>query len=354
MSVTVLVTRAGTGASNNLLRSLRAGLPDARLVGVNSDRFVLKKAPADLRVLLPNDHAALDVALLDVVEREGVDLVIAGDDGDVVALGALRRRLERRLFLPSDDAIARCQDKLVLAAWLAARAVPVPETVALPDSASVGAAWARLGGGRLWCRLRQGSGSRGAIPVTDPAQVLAWIDYWERMRDVPPGSFTLAEYLPGRDYACQSLWKDGDLVLVKTVERLSYFGGGSSPSGVSSTPALAKTVVAPRVVEVCRAAVRALDPQASGVFAIDLKENAGGEPCVTEVNAGRFFMITPVFDLTGKRNMAATYVRLALAESLGFRDEYEIVEDYYLVRDLDTWPAIHHADEFFEGIEEVG
>ena len=58
-----------------------------------------------------------------------------------------------------------------------------------------------------------------------PEQAQAWILYWEEMRDVPASSFTLSEYLPGRDFLCQSLWKDGALVLANTFERLSYSGG---------------------------------------------------------------------------------------------------------------------------------
>jgi hypothetical protein len=48
--------------------------------------------------------------------------------------------------------------------------------------------------------------------------------------------------------------------------------------------------------------------------------------------------------------MPATYVRLGLGEPVDLRDEYDVVEDYYLVRDLDTLPAVFHADELFEGI----
>src|SRR6185436_16299755 len=57
---------------------------------------------------------------------------------------------------------------------------------------------------------------------------------------VSTASFTLSEYLPGRDFAAQGLWRDGELLLLKVCERLSYFGGGSQPSGTSSTPALGK------------------------------------------------------------------------------------------------------------------
>jgi hypothetical protein len=36
---------------------------------------------------------------------------------------------------------------------------------------------------------------------------------------------------------------------------------------------------------------------------------------------------------------------------VGLRDEYDAVDDYYLVRDLDTLPGVFHADELFDGIE---
>src|SRR6185503_20312008 len=103
---------------------------------------------------------------------------------------------------------------------------------------------------------------------------------WEELRGVPPEVFMIAEYLPGRDFLCLSLWRDGRLVLVKTFERISYFGGENSPSGVSSLSSLAKTIVDQRVVAICTDAVRALDPRACGAFSIDLKENAAGVPCI--------------------------------------------------------------------------
>jgi hypothetical protein len=57
------------------------------------------------------------------------------------------------------------------------------------------------------------------------------------------------------------------------------------------------------------------------------------------------------FDHVGKHNLPLTFVRLALGEPVGLREEYDAVDDYYLVRDLDTRPGVFHADELFEGIE---
>lgn len=348
----LLVLRAGTGPSNNLIRSLRAGEPSLFIAGCHSDRFILKKSQADRNYLTPTaTHPRFLDALERIIAAERIDLIIPDSDADVRAVSDLRDQLSCRVFLPSPTAIDLCQDKYRLTVFLRERGLPAPVTYPVTDLDAIDTLFRRLAPrSRFWCRIRAGSSSTGAIPVTSPDQARSWIRYWEEMRGFPASSFTISEYLPGRDYSLQCLWKAGTLILTKMSERLSYFGAANSPSGMSSTPALAKTVFEPRVVEVCRAAIHAVDPAASGVFCFDLKESADGEPCVTEINAGRFAMITSIYDFTGKHNMAATYVRLALDEPIDISEACDIVEDYYLVRDLDTLPGIFHADDLFDGI----
>ena len=354
MATTVLVPGAGTGAGNSLIRSLRAGDRRFRVVGCHDDRFYLKKSTADANYLLPAPaHPGYLPSLCGAIRAGRVDVVIPNTDPAVRRISAVRRRLPCRVFLPTHAALTLCADKYRLTTRLAACGVPVPTTYALRRRSDVARVFARLGRRRVWCRIRTGGASRGAVPVTSAAQAVAWIRYWEDMRGVPARAFTLSEYLPGRDFACQSLWQDGRLILIKTVERLSYFGGGSQPSGVSSIAALAKTVVEPRVVEICTRAIRALGPTVSGAFSVDLKENARGIPCVTEINAGRFITMMNLFDLTGRHNMAATYVRLALGEPVSIAEPYDAVTDYYFVRDVDTTPAVMHADQLFAGIRDA-
>ena len=353
MGSRLLVSGAGTGVGNNVLRSLRIGDPSLILVGCHHDRFVLKKSTADRNYLVYEaTHPLFLESVRRVVEREKIDLLIPTSDRDVRICSDLRGAIPCRLFLPSPRAITLCQDKYELATHLRARGVGAPITYPLEDLARIDEVFDRFAPASLvWCRVRAGSGSTGAIPVKSAAQAQSWISYWAEMRGVPITLFTLCEYLPGRDFGCQSLWRDGHLVLSKTFERLSYFiGGGSTPSGVSSIAALAKTVDEPRVGEVAMAAVRATDERATGLFGVDLKENGAGAPYVTEINAGRPLAGTNLLDLTGKHNMAVTYVRLALGEPIGMQGEHDVAEDYYAVRDLDTLPGIFHAEELFEQI----
>lgn len=355
MSERVLVTGAGIGGSNNLIRSLRAGDPSIEIIGCHDDRFLLKKSLADRVYLIPplGDPRGRR-ALCRIVDTEKIDLVIPTSEPDVAALSRLRSTLGDRVLLPRRSLIDLCQDKYRLNALLRANRIPVPATVPVGRLTDLGRVFQQVAvDARAWCRVRGGAGSLGAIAVDSPEQARHWIRYWQDMRKVPPRAFILSEYLPGRDFGCQSLWKDGTLVVIKTYERLSYLVAGSQPTQVSSVAALAKTVFEPRIVDICTTAVRTLDPKASGVFSIDLRENARGIPCITEINAGRFSSATPIFDLTGKYNMAVTYVRLALGAPVEVREAYDIVEDHYMLRDLDTPPRIVHADDFFEDVHEA-
>ena len=333
------------------MRSFRAGDPSLVLVGCNDSHFFLRKSAAAKNYLLPLSTDARGKALRSIIKAERIDLVIPTSDAEVRAIGAVRGKLGCRTFLPGNAVIRRCQDKYALTQLLRQRGIAAPRTWPLAGRESIEAVFKRFArGATLWCRIRAGTGSFGAVPVNTPQQVLGWMHFWESMRSVPPHSFTLSEYLPGRDYCVQMLWRKGRLILAKMAERITYLESGS-PSGVSSMPALARTVFHRGALNTCVKAIKALDPRANGVFFADLKENARGTPCITEINAGRFATMTNIHDLVGRHNMAVTFVRLALERDVDVRKAVDFARDFYLVRSVDTLPAIVHGDELFRGIQ---
>jgi len=92
MDKRLLISGAGTGETNNLIRSLRAGDPSLCIIGCHSDRFVLKKSAADRNCLIPSStHPRFPDALRHVIEQEQVDLVIPNSDADVKAVEILMR-----------------------------------------------------------------------------------------------------------------------------------------------------------------------------------------------------------------------------------------------------------------------
>jgi carbamoyl-phosphate synthase large subunit len=353
MATRLLVTSAGTGPSNNLIRSLRAGQPALTILGGHDDPFVLQGSAADRRYLLPSAPAAWTRALARVAREEAVDLVIPATDADTLTLSRRRAALGRRLFLPRASLVDLCADKDRFAARLTRLGLPAPATARVRSLREIDALFRRLagrGGGPLWCRVRRGAGSLGATPVATAAQARSWIGHWRDVRGVPVDAFTLSEYLPGRDLGCQSVWKNGRPLLSKTYERLSYLASGTQAAPVSSVPALTKTVREPGIAALCTRVIRALDPRASGVFGVDLREDRHGVARVTEINAGRFSSTTNLLDLTGKHNMTAVYLKAALGERVDLDDEYDVAEYHYLLRDIDAPPRILREEEFFDGV----
>jgi len=353
MKVRILISEAGTGAGNNLIRSLKAGDPAITTIGVHSNRFVLCRSSADRNYVVPkSEDPEFPSALGRVIQKEAIDLIFPNTDADVELVSRLRRDLPCRVFLPTAEVISLCMDKHRLAAFLRERGMPAPLTHSIEHVDQIETIWARFGRpAKLWCRMRSGARSMGALPTSTPAQARAWIEYWQDMRGIPNGFFTLSEYLPGRDFACQTLWKDGRLVLLKTVERLAYFGGTAHPSGVSSIASVAKMVNDTHVAAICEQAIRAIDPSASGAFSVDLKEDATGVPCITEINVGRFITMMNFFDFVGAHNMSTTYVKLALDRPIEVANPHDFADDHYFVRDVDTTPTILHVDQLFDGIE---
>jgi carbamoyl-phosphate synthase large subunit len=362
MSRRILITRAGSGPCNNLMCSLLHDDASTVLIGCNTDRFVLKQSPAQRNFLVASPgppggpSEAFDRELRAVISRTGTDLIIPGNDDDALLLAKLHERepLPCRTFLPTAKTIEFCHDKYALYERFRRHHIPVATTYPISDRASLDEAWRALKPRELaWCRIRHGCASVGATMVQDVDQAWHWITYWNTMRGVPVEHFTLCEFLPGRDFNVQGIWFEGRLVLIKMCERLSYLHAIQNPSGMGSTAALAKTVWDPAAIAACEAAMQAVDPRAHGIFFFDMKENEAGIPCVTEINASRFVMITNFHDLIGRYNMAGTYARLGCGEAVEIDDPYDDPGEYYLVRELDTLPAIFKAEELFQHIEKV-
>lgn len=344
----VLVTSAGSGAASNLMQGLRRG-GDVSVTGCHHDPFVLMASAADRSFLtVAPDHPRYGVSLSRVVREAAIDLVVPVGESELTAISRSRRRFRGCLLLPSHATLLRCQDKLGLARHLRRQGVPTPKSYAVSDLRSLGAFFrGRLRHGRVWCRARQGAGSVAAAPISSAREARAWIELWGAARNLDPSDFMIAEYLPGRDYACQSLWSDGRLIVVKTTERLAYVDGASRLSGTSSVAALHKTVRDERVATVAAMAVLAVDRRATGAFSVDLREDGDGRPCVTEINAGRLLSGTTIFDQAGTCNMSFAYLQLGLGRAVDVGEVYDATTEHYVVRDLDMPPRVFQRTELW-------
>jgi carbamoyl-phosphate synthase large subunit len=343
---TVLLLGAGGSAGANVVDALRLSGRGYRVVGVDVSPVRLHLSLADERVVgcRPTDPAYAD-GLRRLVETRAVDMVHPQPDPEVIAVGALRERLGAMTFLPSQAALETAADKAGFAARMARAGVPVPQSTAYSDLSTVVAQTEAMlhDHERVWVRARTGAGSRASLPVRSGEQARAWIGWWTSEKEMRADEFMAAEMLPGREFAYQSVWQDGELVAGQARERVEYLYGFLTPHGQTSTPAVARTVKEPRVDALAQAAVRALDPRPQGAYCVDIKEDASGDPRVTEVNAGRFFTTSNFLAHAGL-NMPDMLVRCALGERLPRLPSSPLPADLYWIRMVDMGYVLVEGD----------
>ena len=339
----IMVTGAGGSAGINFIASLRMAPEEMYIVGADTNMWHLELPDVDKRYILPpcSDKGYID-KLNRVIDEEELEFVHPQPDAEVKAISENRGGIRVNTLLPRKETIEICQDKTKLNELLAKRGVPVPKSIIINSMDDLAKALEALekGNGKIWLRATKGAGSRAALPISEKAHGEMWIDYWAKVKGMGWGDFMACEFLPGKEFAFQSLWQGGELITSAARERLEYVFGNLTPSGQSSSPSVAMTMHRDDVNEIATRAVLAADETATGIFCVDMKENSNGIPCVMEINAGRFFTTSNFFAKLGI-NMPYIYVRLAYGEPIPSLPKYNAVpEGCYWVRLMDKGPIL--------------
>lgn len=335
----VLITGAGGSAAFNFRDAISLAARGYEIVATDVQPYHLELIDAEQKYLVPkvSDPGYLD-AMNRIIAAESIDFVHPQPDVEVAFLAEHHDQLNASTFLPPAHVVTLCHDKMRFNERLKASGVPVPEAVHITSQDDLRTALDELLAvrPRVWLRAIRGAGSRASLPINSYYQGDAWIDYWRTFRGLDYGDFMASEFLPGAEFAWQSLWHHGTLITSQARERVEYVFGNLTPSGQSSSPSVAKTVNRDDVNKAGESAVRAVAEEPHGVFCVDLKESAAGNPLVTEINAGRFFTTSNFFAHAGL-NMPDMYVQLGLGNELDeLPPTYDpLPEDLYWVRMID-------------------
>lgn len=294
----ILCTGAGGPAGINFVMSLRAAPEKMFIVGTEADEHYLHLASTDKKVLIPRAKDPNYIQKLnEIIAKEKIEFLHAQPDVEVKVVSENREKINANVFLPSKNAVKACQDKLESALVWKKNNIPVAKTIEIKKEADVDRAFEELGT-PIWIRARTGAGGRGSTPASNRETAWSWIKYW-RSRNVD-WDFIAQEHLPGRNIAFHSLWKDGELVVSIARERVEYIYPYLAPSGIMGTPSVQRTVHDKAVNKIGTEAVLAIDSNFNGIASVDLKENAQGVPCVTEINPGRMFTTSFFFSYASK------------------------------------------------------
>jgi len=338
----ILVTGAGGPAGVNFIEALKLAPEKMLLIGADANKHFFYLIPTEKKYTVPPATSQNYIeALNELIKKEDVEFIHPQPDIEVRIISENREKLNAETFLPSKRAIKICQDKLESAKIWMQKNVPTPRTVELRRSGDLERAFEELGT-PIWIRAKHGAGGRGSTLAGNVRTADAWISYWRERGE--KWEFIAQEYLPGRNLAFHSLWKEGELVTSMARERLEYIYPHLSPSGITGTPAVQKTIYDERVNKVGTEAVLAVDSKFSGIACVDLKENREGVPCVTEINAGRMFTTSFFFAYASKvlygdyrGNIPYLYIKLAYDEKIPELPKYNILPpNIYWVRHIDA------------------
>lgn len=350
--MTIIITCVGSGGANNLIKSIRdSKYADQKIIGVDSNRYLITKSSADKNYVVPKGSESGYVeAINKISDKENADLLIPQHESEIQKISAERDRLACDVLLPDDETVQLCLDKYELQTKLSELGFPVPETVSLAETDVYDAFEMLSDGEPLWFRTRYGSSSLEAQPVESPEQAADWID-----RCVGSGmekdSFTLSEFLPGKDFHILTFWNDGELVLGKGNERLSYFFGENTGA---ATPLVGRQIDMPELNSICVDIAEAIDDNPRGNLGFDFKLDTDGNPKLTEINVGKFSMVNNFFNLSGEYNMAELFLDTCFdGDANGPVDPFSDVDtDLFLVRGIDLESEIFSLEEI-EATEEM-
>lgn len=337
----VLITGAGGSAAYNFHDCLKLDKQKHYVVGCDMKPQHLELIDVNKRYLVPgvNDLGYID-AINRIIDKEKIDFLHPQPDVEVAfwCQTENQKKVPAKIFLPPAEAVEACHDKMAFNEILTKKGVAVPEAYPINSQQDLKDALEKLLKiqPKIWLRATRGAGSRGSLPINSYYQGDAWIDYWRNFRGIDYGDFMASEFLPGHEYAWQSLWYEGELITAQARERLEYIFGNLTPSGQTSSPSVAKTVNRDDINQTGQAAVRAVSDKPHGVFCVDMKEGADGVPKVTEINPGRFFTTSNFFAHAGS-NMPAMYLELAMSGQLSHKPQQlnPLPDDLFWVRMID-------------------
>lgn len=339
----ILVTGAGGSPAFNYIKSLRKNPKREKfyIVGTDKNKFHLELTDSDSKYLIPsefdskNDYLKL---INEIIIREKIDFIHSQPEEDVLFFSENIEKLKAKTFLPKLSTIKICQNKIEFNHALNKKNVPTPEAYHLKSEKDLKESVNKIlkSNNRAWIRAIRGAGSKAAIPIVEYDQAKMWISYWVKMKGLKYDDFMISEFLPGKEYAFQSIWLKGKLLVSQARERVEYLFGNLFVSGQSSSPSVAVTVNNNEVNEISYRAIKAIDENATGIFCVDLKTDKNGKVLITEINAGRFFTTSYFFSKAGC-NMPYYYTKLGLGDinDLPFKKFDNIKSGVYWIRMID-------------------
>ena len=342
----ILVTGAGGIGGVNFVRAIRC-MDNFYIVGTDHFPYHIKFNDLDKEYVSPRHDSSEFIPLIKrIIKNDQIEFLHPQPEVEAEVIAKQKGELKAKTYLPSSEIFKICRDKYETAMRLNPLGL-TPKTK-LYTQISIEKAFEELGN-PIWVRARSGAGGRLSLPCENPEEVETWIKLWVMKGKARREDFILQEYLPGRDYAWDSLWYRGELVTSYARMRLEYIFPHLSPSRITGTPTVSKIIHNEKINETSVKAVKFIDPKPHGFYCLDLKEGADGRIYVTEVNIKAHttlalwsYIAAKYMGLEWWSNISYLYVKIGLGfEEFSDMPKYDIYpENVTLLRHIDVGAKI--------------
>lgn len=327
----ILISAAGGGGTNSLLEN-RSDL--SRFIGITNDKYKLFTSILEKNCLAP--HAGDEKNYIEVINRiikkENVTLFIPNSDYEALIAAKYHKDIEANIFLPSYEFISITFDKWEFYKKATLVGVKMAKTFHAVDRDSIETAFEMINTRPLWCRVKDGSGSKYTTKVDSVEDACNYIDHLCRLYNVNKDQFLLSEYLAGEDMAVMTIWQNGSIKMCKMAKRTRYnTHAGESP------PNILESFYDKKVEDFVIDSIKKLETTPHGILNVDIKCYEDGELAITEINAGRFYYNMPLFN-SGNIHAFELYLKMAYGEDVKtFESEDPQV---IFIRDQDNKPKV--------------
>jgi carbamoyl-phosphate synthase large subunit len=262
MPFTVMRTAAGASVAPFTIQQLRS-VPDVRVIAVDIDRYASGFHFADAAYVVPRvGSPGFLERMLEICERESVDLLFPDLDEELVLLAEARERFHAvgtRVLVSASSALAVCTDKFRTHQFFVANEIPSPHSV-LPEEIPERVEFP------LIVKPRSGRGGSGVHRVRNRRELDFFLDYVDRP--------IVQECLEGMEYTVDTMSDlEGRYLYCSVRERLA------TDSGISTR---GRTVVHGEIAGMVERIVGLLGLVGPGC--VQCFELPGGELRFTEIN----------------------------------------------------------------------
>lgn len=199
-------------------------------------------------------------------------------------------------------------------------------------------------GENFWIRATEGSSGLGSLKITSEESLKQWLS-------INPGvkEFIASEFLPGRNMACKLLYFNGRLIRTACAERVEYIMAKVAPSGITGNTSFGRLLNEPQLVEISVKAIEKIAAEQKaglhGIFTVDYKEDADGNPKITEINIRHVAFTSSI--AAGGANLPMDTLKALFIENPDNMEviHYKFNKNLIFLRDVDSYPIVMEENE---------